>query len=99
MDIAVLLLGQGADVNIMDAGGDAPLHLASDNGRRDHVDLLLKHHADVNLLNGHHSTTALRVAVIMGEIEIARTLLQHGAAVDIPCNEGWTPLKSASRYG
>jgi ankyrin repeat protein len=99
MDIAVVLLGQGADVNIKDTPGHAPLYSASDNGRRDLVDWLLKHHADVNLLNGERAMTALRVAAEMGELEISRALLHHGAAVDTPCYQGWTPLKAASRNG
>jgi ankyrin repeat protein len=99
VEITVLLLGQGADVNIMDAFGCSPLYLASENGRRDDVELLLKHHADVHLVSGPRSMTALRKAALVGEVEISQALLHHGAAVDAPCDQGWTPLKGASRHG
>ena len=99
MEIALLLLGQGADVNIMNADGFTPLYLASDRGHRDRVEFLLKHHADVNLMSGRTSEAPLTMAAVMGEIEVARVLLHHGASVDPRDNQGWTPLFVASRYG
>jgi len=99
MEIALLLLGQGADVDITDVDGRTPLYVASESGYRDHVELLLKHHADVNFLNGGLSSTALGVAAQFGEVEIARVLLNHGAPVDYQDKKGWTPLKAASRHG
>jgi len=99
MEIALLLLGQSADINIMDRAGCTPLYAASESGRRDHIELLLKHHADVNLPNGNMSKTALGIVAVLGEVEIARVLLHHGASVDSRDREGWTPLKSASRCG
>ena len=99
MEIALLLLGQGADVNIMDAEGYTPLYMASDSGHRDRVEFLLEHHADVNLMSGQISDTPLTMAAVMGEVEVARVLLHHGAFVDHRDNQGWTPLFVASRYG
>jgi len=99
VEIALLLLGQGADVNLMDMKGRTPLYVASTRGRRDHVELLLKHHADVNLMNSQSSKSALRAAARLGEVEIARLLLHHGASVDSRDSEGWTSLQSASQYG
>jgi len=98
-EITLLLLSLGADVNILDVNGCTPLYVASESGCRDHVELLLKHRADVDLLNGRFSNTALGVAAQLGEIEIARVLLHHGASVDSQDKKGWTPLKTASRYG
>ena len=99
VEIALLLLDQGADVNIMDSGGYTPLYTASEPGHRDNVEFLLKHHADVDLMSGPTSDTALGIAAVMGEVEIARILLHRGASVDSRDNEGWTPLFLASRYG
>jgi len=99
LGIALLLFGQGAHVDTTDASNHTPLWKASESGRRDDVELLLKHHADVNLLNGQSSETALIVAAHIGEVEIAQVLLCHGASVDLQDNSGWTPLKAASRYG
>jgi len=68
VEIALLLLDQGADVNIVDAETCTSLYRASQSGRRDHVELLLKHHADVNLMSGPTSGTALSMAAVVGEL-------------------------------
>jgi hypothetical protein len=90
MEIALLLLNHGADVNIPDANGRTPLCLASESGRHVHVELLLKHHANVSLPNDDNSDTALGIAAHMGEVEIARVLIYYGASVESRDNEGWT---------
>ena len=99
LGIVLPLFGQVAHVNTADTEHCTPLYIASESGRRDHVELLLKHHADVNLLNGRSSETALNAAARVGEVEIARVLLRHSAPVDLRDNSGWTALKTASRYG
>ena len=99
VEIALLLLGHGADVNITDANGRGPLNVASESGRYDHVELLLKHHADVNLADAHESSTALSMAALVGEVEIARVLLHYGASADHRDDGGQTPLSTSSRFG
>ena len=46
-DAANLLIEQGADVNLRQAGGFAALHEAALSGRKDLVDLLLEHGAEI----------------------------------------------------
>ena len=99
VEIALLLLEHGADVNTMDVRGITPLYLASRSGRRDNVESLLKHHADVNLADGQTGGTPLMVSACEGEVVIARVLLCHGATVDPTDKNGSTPLMAASRYG
>lgn len=84
VETALLLLERGADVNTMDVRGITPLYLASRSGRRDNVELLLKHCADVNLADGQTGGTPLMVSACEGEVDIARVLLCHGATVDPP---------------
>jgi len=99
IEIALLLLERGADVNIMDSSLTPPLCVASEAGRRDIVEVLLEHHADVDLARRQTHATPLNFAALEGELEIVRALLHHGATVDCPDLNGWTPLMSGSRYG
>ena len=81
IDIALLLLQRGADVDVLDKDGASPLHRASESGRIDIVRLLLEHNANVNLpdTSGY---TALNLASFVGDVGISRLLLQHGADVN-----------------
>ena len=81
IDIALLLLRRGADMNVLDRSGRSPLHRALEGGRIDTVQLLLDHGADVNLQN-ESGTTPLILASSEGELEISRLLLQCGADVN-----------------
>ena len=42
------LLAAGADPNVKDPDGDAPLHITAEQSRADLVELLLRHGADPN---------------------------------------------------
>jgi ankyrin repeat protein len=99
MEIALLLVQHGADGNIMDERNQTPLCIASRHGRRDNVEFLLKHRADVNLAQAFRGETPLIVSADYEELEIARILLRHGATVDTRDECGSTPLVFASRTG
>jgi ankyrin repeat protein len=98
VDIALLLLDHGADVNSPDELLQCPLHVASESGRHDHVELLLEHHADVNVRDNKGSTP-LYLASGRGELEIVQALLLHDADADCRNNDGMTPLHAASKSG
>jgi ankyrin repeat protein len=98
LDIALVLLNHGANVNTLDDEGWSPLHRASRRGRLDALELLLEQQADVNIL-GNDEQTPLYLASQDGKLEVARTLLRYGAAVDARNKKGWTPLIAASRFG
>jgi ankyrin repeat protein len=96
VDVMVLLLEHGADVAAFNLAGFTPLHEASKRGRLDMISLLLGHHADVD---SQDPRVGLRYpGLIRGELEIARELLRHGAAVDISNNYGFTALISISKW-
>ncbi len=93
----------------MNTDGNTPLHLAARNGKTEVVDILLLHHAPVNMLDFRRST-ALHEAAKEGtdletpfarEIpvsrfeEIVEMLLKAGADVNVIDTAGRSPLKVA----
>jgi len=81
------------DVNVSGYISSTPLHIASDYGRLKVVQVLLKHHADVNTgdTNGWFPLHFASSPEHHGP-EIVRLLLEHGAAVDLKTDVGNTPL-------
>ena len=76
LDIAQLLLKQGADPNIY--GQSTPLHQASSRGLIEVARLLLSHGAKVNVKD-KEGKTPFQVAASEGHNEITKLLLKHGA--------------------
>ncbi len=81
LQIADLLIRAGADVNVTNELGVAPLSLACINGSADMVERLLDRDADANhaLPTG---VTALMTCARTGSVEAVRNLLDHGARVN-----------------
>jgi hypothetical protein len=46
-----------------------------------------------------HGNTALHLAAMLGNIDAAQLLLEHGASVGIKNNDGWKSLHEAISYG
>jgi len=99
-DIVELLIERGADVNQSDSIGETPLIPAAAFTRQDNrqeiVTLLLENGADID----HQSDTgwtALHAAAYggwgspEGDLETARILIEHGAALDLKNEDGQTP--------
>lgn len=74
----------------------SPLHLASRNGHKNVVDVLLAAGVNVNLLTG--SGTALHEAALCGKDTVVRTLLDNGADLDATDNEGRTALDLLEQF-
>lgn len=68
----------------------SPLHLASRNGHKNVVEVLLAAGVSVNILTP--SGTALHEAALCGKDSVVRTLLDAGADLDATDCEGRTPL-------
>jgi len=80
------------------AGRAAPLHVAARRGRRDVVDLLLAHGAEINAKAG--GSTPLHGAAFGGQLEMVRYLLSLGADPAIRDDEHHgTPLGWAEHGG
>jgi len=99
IDVVAMLLRLGTDPNTQDRGGHAPLYsvaneCASEKGP-EIVRALVRAGADVNARGGVTRATALHMAARRGHVEIARTLLDCGAAIDARDSKGDTPLHRA----
>jgi hypothetical protein len=94
-----LLLKLGADPNVVDAGGHAPLYCAGNEcpqhgtGGGDVVRALVRAGAKVDAAGGVTKCTALHMATRRGNVEIARALLEAGADANAPDSKGVTPLQ------
>ena len=77
------LLGRGADPNIRDARGNAPLHFAAQLGFQQGAELLLGQRANVNIAN-NSGETPLIVAVQQRNAAMVRLLLANGADPKLP---------------
>jgi ankyrin repeat protein len=73
-------------------GGLAPIHLAARQGQRQAVAALLAAHANINEPTlGDHATPML-IAIINGQFDLAKDLLDKGAEPNMASENGVTPL-------
>lgn len=76
---AIIIFVENNDVNSVDADGKTALHIASDAGNIDIVELLLDIGIDKNILD-HDGRTALNYAKLSGNKEIIKLLTQEDNA-------------------
>ncbi|KAI9451379.1 hypothetical protein BJY52DRAFT_1175085 [Lactarius psammicola] len=86
VEIARILLKNGANINTLDDVGTSSLHRAAEFGHSAVVKLLLERQADINVLTlGDLAETPLHSAASAGELDVCRLLLKYGAeVVEIP---------------
>jgi truncated hemoglobin YjbI len=99
LEVIALLLRLGTDPNAQNRGGHTPLYCVanectSETGPEG-VRMLVQAGADVNASGGVTKATALHMAARRGQVEIARALLDGGAAVQALDSKGDTPLQRA----
>jgi truncated hemoglobin YjbI len=99
LEVVALPLLPGVDPNIQGRGDHTPLYCvanecASETGP-EVVRALVRAGADVNGCSGITRATALHMAARRGHVEIARALLDAGAAVNARDRKGDTPLQRA----
>jgi cytohesin len=97
-DMAILLLGNGADVNNRTNDSQTPLHLAAFVGHKDMVELLLTYKADVNAKQ-NDGNTPLHNAAMEGNKEVVEILLAYKSDVNAKSKSGLTPLHWAAEQG
>jgi cytohesin len=102
VDQIQLQISKGADVNTKDEEGLTALHLAARQGRKDAVELLLAHGANINArLTGWPGWTPLHEAAAANQKEVAELLITKGADINTNCAKagggrfGGTPLHEA----
>jgi hypothetical protein len=99
LEVVTSLLRCGTDPKIQDSGGHTPLYrvaneCASQAGP-EIVRALVHAGADVNECSGVTRATALHMAARRGHVEIARVLLDFGAAMETRDSKGDTSLQRA----
>ena len=97
-EVARVLLGHGADMEIRDRDDWSPLERASANGHLEIVRVLLEHGADVNTRD-KTKHTALHTSSSCGQSAVTRVLLDHGAHVNAKTMDDETPLHWATNGG
>ncbi|PLN78250.1 ankyrin repeat-containing domain protein [Aspergillus taichungensis] len=98
--IVQLLLDAGADVNIVCGEYGTALQAASHGGFARVVQLLLDSGADANIVCGKHGTPVVAAAQKHRcPTEVIRLLLNHGADLSIPAQNGQTLAHIAARRG
>jgi truncated hemoglobin YjbI len=99
LQVVILLMRLGVDPNLHDRGGHTPLYCVANECESetgpDVVRALVRAGADVNACEGVTRATALHMAARRGHMEIARALLDSGAAANARDRKGDTPLDRA----
>ena len=91
-----LYLDAGVPLDCVDAGGDTPLHIASNAGHSEVATLLLDRGTTAIDEKNSVGDTPLHLACYSERLEIARLLLDRGTtAIDEKNNDGDTPLHLA----
>jgi ankyrin repeat protein len=98
VEVARVLIEQGADVAARTNKGRTPLHVASRRGHVDVAGFLVEHGANVIALD-NEGNTALHEAAMRGHVDTSRFLLQQGTDATVRNNAGWPPLLNVSTYG
>ena len=98
LDMAGILIEEGADVNGSQGDGATALHWASHRNDLDAASLLITAGADVNTAN-ELGATSLWLAAINGSGTMVKRLLEAGANPNVALKMGETPLMAAARSG
>jgi len=99
VDVVESLLKSGVDVNIRSEKQKlTPLISAACCGSLEAVKALLKASADIDAQSST-GNTALMLAIDRGKIDVALTLIEAGANLEIKGQKGWTALHNAASGG
>ena len=93
------LRDMNADMNVKDALGRTPLHIAAEKGYADVVIFLVENGADVNLTDAKGNTPLIFIIHKTGNLEIVKGLLAKGAVVNAQNRTGETALMYAAWRG
>ncbi|CAM9427411.1 unnamed protein product [Chrysoparadoxa australica] len=96
---AAALLDAGADINCPQESGWTALMAAAKEGHFDALQLLLQRGADVHQKDGSEESGALYFACYESHTACAAALLDVGADVNDPMEDGWTALMNAACRG
>ena len=94
MQVLILLLKLGADVNVRNPDELSPLHLAAYSGNAHAVSLLLDWGADISAQD-NIGATPLHIAALKDDELAVLVLMRRGADITIRTKEGLRPLDYA----
>jgi hypothetical protein len=97
-DIAALH-GTSIDVNLKDAVGRTPLHIAAKKGDIDVAMFLIEMGADVNVTDAKGNTPLIFIIHKTADLKMIKRLLEKGAAVNTQNHTGETALMYAAWRG
>ncbi len=97
-DDVIELLKKGADLEVINAAGLTPMHIAIKKRDLKMANILLDNGADINSQD-NRGNTPLIVAVKKRNIKLVRFLILKGADVNLYNDEGITPLHQAAYSG
>eukprot|EP01087_Luapelamoeba_hula_P022014 TRINITY_DN7803_c0_g1_i3.p1 TRINITY_DN7803_c0_g1~~TRINITY_DN7803_c0_g1_i3.p1 ORF type:complete len:417 (-),score=43.98 TRINITY_DN7803_c0_g1_i3:34-1284(-) len=93
--LLIALIERGADIDVEDANGQSPLHLAAEANRAISVELLLNSGAQLDLTEELTQLSPLHYAVRSGNEQLFGALLARGMSVTSRNESGRTPLHEA----
>ncbi|XP_077786481.1 fibronectin type 3 and ankyrin repeat domains protein 1 isoform X3 [Podarcis muralis] len=97
LDIAKYLRSQGASWLSRDLGGCTAMHWAADGGHVDVIEWMVKDGCQIDPKDtGLEWTPLMRLCAITGKADVATTLLDAGADVNVKDKDGKTPLMVAA---
>lgn len=100
VDIAEMLLGKGADVNLQNCYGNSAIHESARHGDTDLTRLLISEGAIVNTTNNKQSSPLHMFSYSEAKsTAVASILLDAGAAIDARDARGMTPMLAAVMSG
>ena len=97
--VVEFLLSEGADVNATDSGGQTALMYACKRSFNETAAVLFENGADANVQTGKAGTTALMIAAVLGNVDLVRMLLAHGADAGLTDYFGETAKTLAEKKG
>nr|WIK87613.1 ankyrin repeat protein [Oriental turtle dovepox virus] len=98
IEIAKMLIQNGALVNTNNMKNITPLHIASSSGSYKMVELLLSHGANVNALNSY-GETPLHYSVSINDLNVTGLLIENGTNVNVANKDSITALLIAVEIG
>ena len=98
LELAEILINNGAKVNVFNAEGQTPLHCAVQGGDPEVVKLLLERGAFMNVKDQEQGYSELHFAVMMGFNDIVELLIEQGADASMVDMNGKTAFDLAMYY-